>query len=149
MKHPSRQAEGRAFSRILADVSRSGARDEESRARLLNPAAAAAFPFVESDAPDGADWDDALDGFAGEDEEPREGEGLSMSERPEAIALELGLDRLLSEEELNRARRRFMWRNHPDRRNQAQRDLADRRVAVANMLIDRARAALAARRKRP
>jgi hypothetical protein len=149
MKHPSRQAEGRAFSRILADVGRSGARDEESLARLLNPAAAAAFPFVESDSPDGAGWDDVLDGFVEQDEEPGEGEGLSSSDRPEVIALELGLDRLSSEEELNRARRRFMWRNHPDRRNQAQRALADRRVAVANMLIDRARAALAARRKRP
>jgi hypothetical protein len=148
MKHRSRQAEGRAFSRILADVGRS-TRDEESLARLLNPAAAAAFPFVESVSPDGADWDDALDGFVEQDEEPGEGAGLSSSDRPEAIALELGLDRLSSEEELNRARRRFMWRNHPDRRNHAQRGLADRRVAVANMLIDRARAALAARRKRP
>jgi hypothetical protein len=149
MKHPSRKAEGRAFNRVLAAIGRSGARDEESRARLLNPAAAAAFPFVESDMPNGGGWDDALDGFAEQDEEPREEDGPSLSDRPEAIALELGLDRVSSEEELNEARRRFMWRNHPDRCNQAQRGLADRRVAVANMLIDRARAELASPRKRP
>jgi hypothetical protein len=41
-----------------------------------------------------------------------------------------------------------MWRNHPDRCSEAQRPLADRRVAVANMLIDRARAKLVGARRR-
>ena len=37
-----------------------------------------------------------------------------------------------------------MWVNHPDRRPDAPRELANRRVAIANMLLDRAEAALKA-----
>jgi hypothetical protein len=62
----------------------------------------------------------------------------SLSVDPAAIAAELGLGEALSPEALNRARRRFMWENHPDRRHDLSRELANRRVAIANMLIDRA-----------
>ncbi len=41
-----------------------------------------------------------------------------------------------------------MWANHPDRRPDAPRELANRRVAIANMLLDRAEAALAGKRRR-
>ncbi len=64
------------------------------------------------------------------------------SERAEDIAAELGLSAVRTAAELQRARRRFMWENHPDRRGDLDRDLANRRVAIANMLLDRALAAL-------
>jgi hypothetical protein len=40
-----------------------------------------------------------------------------------------------------------MWRHHPDRRGEGQRDIATRRVAIANMLLDRAQARVASGRK--
>jgi hypothetical protein len=70
------------------------------------------------------------------------------SARAQDIAAELGLDRLKTAAELAYARRRFMWNNHPDRRGDLDRDLANRRVALANMLLDRALAALRQRRGR-
>jgi hypothetical protein len=69
------------------------------------------------------------------------------SARPEDIAAELGLTALRSAAEVARARRRFMWENHPDRRGDLDRDLANRRVAVANMLLDRVLAWHAKRRR--
>ncbi len=60
-----------------------------------------------------------------------------LSAAPEDIAVELGLAALKSVGEVAQARRRFMWANHPDRRADLDRDLANRRVAVANMLLDR------------
>ena len=56
----------------------------------------------------------------------------------ETIRRELQLAMISTRAELQRARRRFMWANHPDRRADLPRDLATRRVATANMLIDRA-----------
>jgi hypothetical protein len=70
------------------------------------------------------------------------------SARAQDIAAELGLDRLKTAAEVAHARRRFMWDNHPDRRGDLDRDLANRRVALANMLLDRALAALRQRRGR-
>jgi hypothetical protein len=145
MKSTSKQASD--FGRVLADVGRAGVRDSERVTRLFNPAAGAAFPLGESDAGDAQGMDSVLDCFV-EDASPTPEEyDLPLSDDPQTIAQELGLDRAANEEDLNRARRRFMWRNHPDRRGEAQRGLADRRVAVANMLIDRARAKLAAARR--
>jgi hypothetical protein len=40
-----------------------------------------------------------------------------------------------------------MWRNHPDRHRESQRASATRRVAIANMLLDRAQARLARGRR--
>lgn len=56
----------------------------------------------------------------------------------ETIARELDLAPNASAEELHRARRRFMWENHPDRRPDLDPESASRRVGIANMLIDRA-----------
>ncbi len=64
------------------------------------------------------------------------------------IARELGLPDAATPDALQRARRRFMWRNHPDRRQDIPADLANRRVAIANMLVDRALAEFAGRRQR-
>jgi hypothetical protein len=70
------------------------------------------------------------------------------SVRLDDIASELGLAGLKTALDLARARRRFMWDNHPDRRRDLDRDLANRRVALANMLLDRAHASLVLRRGR-
>jgi len=69
------------------------------------------------------------------------------SARAEDVAAELGLTALRSSADVARARRRFMWENHPDRRGDLDRDLANRRVAVANMLLDRVLAWHARRRR--
>jgi hypothetical protein len=69
------------------------------------------------------------------------------SARAEDVAAELSLTALRSSADVARARRRFMWENHPDRRGDLDRDLANRRVAVANMLLDRVLAWHAKRRK--
>ena len=132
------------FHDVLAEVGRSRSREERAEGRLVNPAAAAAFPFVGGEWRGASAWPDP-DLF--ELDEPRSAEAEPpWSEDPEAIARELGIDQALSERDLDLARRRFMWRHHPDRCEESQRAHADRRVAVANMLIDRARAALARRR---
>ena len=65
---------------------------------------------------------------------------------PEDIAAEIGLAELAAPADIARARRRFMWENHPDRRADLDRDLANRRVAIANMLLDRLQATLIKRR---
>lgn len=59
------------------------------------------------------------------------------SAEPGDIANELGLAELKTPADVARARRRFMWANHPDRRADLDHDLANSRVAVANMLLDR------------
>jgi hypothetical protein len=70
------------------------------------------------------------------------------SARPQDIAEELALAALRTPADLARARRRFMWENHPDRRADLDGELANQRVATANMLLDRALAALRARKTR-
>jgi hypothetical protein len=64
---------------------------------------------------------------------------------PDALARELGLAEDLTTREVERIRRSFALANHPDRVSADQRDLATRRMTVANMLIDKA---LAERRRR-
>ena len=71
-------------------------------------------------------------------EPPRTDLEVPSSDDPEEIAAELGLASFSTRDELQRARRRFMWRNHPDRKPELPAALANRRVAIANMLIDRA-----------
>jgi hypothetical protein len=60
---------------------------------------------------------------------------------PETIARELGLTPALSARELERIRRDFALASHPDRALPWQRELATRRMSLANMLIDQALAA--------
>jgi len=60
------------------------------------------------------------------------------SEDAETIAAELGLTSASTRDEIRRARRRFMWRNHPDRSPDIPTGLANRRAATANRLVDRA-----------
>ena len=135
------------FNRILDDMRRDEAR-LAPRSPLVNPLAGAAPPIGEGPRPAfGAEgnWHQALDWIA--DAPDPAGSAVAdtlPSDDLQTIARELGLSAELSLEELTRMRRRFMWANHPDRRADAPRDLANRRVAIANMLIDRARAAIKA-----
>jgi hypothetical protein len=64
------------------------------------------------------------------------------SDQIDDIAAELDFYALRTSQDLARARRKFMWANHPDRRPDIDRDLANRRVALANMLLDAALRAL-------
>jgi hypothetical protein len=55
------------------------------------------------------------------------------------IATELGLGAALTRDQLTSRWRDFVWRNHPDRQPVEVRERANTRVAIANMLYDRAR----------
>ena len=57
----------------------------------------------------------------------------------EAVARELGVGAGLTEGQLTRRWRAFVWRNHPDRQPVHARELANIRVAIANTLYDQAR----------
>ena len=148
-----------SFGSVLAEVE-SGGGDPERIARPLGYPFAAVDPPAE--APDGSAnvWDQALawveaagerpqvDPPRAEPAAPRVKPAAPLTDDPDAIAAELDLSDAPTLADLGRVRRRFMWANHPDRRPDAPRELANRRVAIANMLIDRAEAALAANRRR-
>jgi hypothetical protein len=93
-------------------------------------------------------WEEALAWFEEQEEPPPPlpEQRLPKDESPEGILRELGLTDRFTREEIGRARRLFMWRNHPDRHGEAERENATRRVAIANMLLDRAQARLAGER---
>jgi hypothetical protein len=71
--------------------------------------------------------------------EPAVGSGDTPSE----IAAELGLGPVLTLDQLTSRWRDFVWRNHPDRQPPDARERANARMAIANMLYDRARRELA------
>jgi hypothetical protein len=146
MRYVSDKGGGDDFGSVLADVSRARESEEEEFARR-SPAAAAAFPFRESAAPAPQSLGDDFETFL-DDAAPSTERETPIADDPESIAKELGIDGADGEEYLHRARRRFMWLNHPDRCDPARRALADRRVAIANMLIDRALATWASTKKR-
>ena len=58
---------------------------------------------------------------------------------PQSIARELGLEAKPGAEALDRARRNFALRYHPDRVPEAMRERAVLRMQIANMLIDEAK----------
>jgi hypothetical protein len=141
------------FRQALADARRREEASDEAGAtrRSPNPLAGATFPIDPGSrrATGGAShWRAALD-FIDEQSEsaPRREPPRVAADTPEAILKELGLTETLTETELGRLRRLFMWRNHPDRYGESQRAGATRRAAIANMLIDRARARLAVARR--
>jgi len=150
-----------SFGSVLAEVE-NGRGDPERVAHPLGyPFAAVDPPAEAADGPTSA-WDQALAWVEGMGEPPRAEPpraepppaaprfepAAPLTDDPDAIAAELGLSGAPTLADLKRVRRRFMWANHPDRRPDAPRDLANRRVAIANMLLDRAEAALAANRGR-
>jgi hypothetical protein len=85
-------------------------------------------------------------------QEQEEATAIQESQRPadesaETILVDLGLSENLTYDEITQLRRLYMWRNHPDRLGEAQRENATRRVAIANMLLDCAQSRLARRRR--
>ena len=62
----------------------------------------------------------------------------AMASHYAGVADELGLRPGLASQELARMRRAFALANHPDRFGPEHRDEATRRMAIANILIDRA-----------
>ena len=70
------------------------------------------------------------------------------SAEAEDIAAELNFLSLRNLDDIARARRRFMWENHPDRRTDLDRELANLRVAIANSLLDKLAGSLPRRRGR-
>jgi len=143
-----------SFGSVLAEVE-SGGGDPDRIARPLGyPFAAVDPPAETADSPTSA-WDQALAWVEAAGEPPpvepaapRVEPAAPLTDDPDAITAELDLGDAPTLAELSRVRRRFMWANHPDRRRDAPRELANRRVAIANMLLDRAEAALAAPRRR-
>lgn len=145
-----------SFSQVLDEIVRS---DDPDR-RLERTGAPHAHSFATFAPPMQPDpsgeygpterWDQALD-WIGEPQDAANATRIARapSDNADAIAAELGLTGALTHDELNRARRRFMWNNHPDRRPDVPLDLANRRVAIANMLVDRACRALTERRRAP
>ena len=121
---------------------------------FANPFLAATVPLAWTEALAAAGlnlWEQAFAWLPDSDEAPRPGaarnpETASPPEPKRAtpgddiatIARELGLAEARTPEALHRARRRFMWQNHPDRCPEIPGKLATRRVALANMLVDRA-----------
>ena len=131
------------FERVLDAV------DHEAwargRAAFVNPLALAAPPISEgpraASAIAGA-FDDAMAWIG---EPAPTGEQAFRGDDSETVARELGPLAGLSRDALTRLRRRYMWANHPDRCADAPRERANRRVAIANMLIDRALATIGAK----
>jgi len=122
-------------------------RDPAAPETFANPLASAALPIQDEAADPGvADlWDHAA-AWAPDSEVEEAAKSPAPSDDVEAIAKELDLDNASTRDEILRARRRFMWKYHPDRRPDLTGDSAGRRVAVANTLVD---VALAALSKRP
>jgi hypothetical protein len=131
-----------SFEATLSSLRREYAAGEDLPAGVW-PLAAAFFlwdgkPFRGASA---APADFAFEDFAFDDFEweprPAEPPRTLPSDEVDAIASELALSAIADDAGLQAARRRFMWANHPDRRPDLPLDLANRRVAIANMLIDR------------
>jgi hypothetical protein len=159
---PSPQsASGARFGDVLAEVRRAqaaadGAPSTRSRIFPTHPVSGAMFSFEAGGRPSGgggSHWEAAL-AWIEESEDavaapaaPEPPLGPDLGDTPDAISRDLGLTDDLSHDELNRLRRLYMWRNHPDRHDETQRARATRRVAIANMLVDRAQSRLASARK--
>jgi hypothetical protein len=158
MARVSKESPEAEFGRILGDVGR-GETPEDDVARARDFAIASPSLSLESLfsidegaglAPgDASHWAAALAWLEEQDEPPAAALAPQAlkDESPEAIQAELGLSEQLTHEEIAQLRRLYMWRNHPDRHGEAERENAPRRVAIANMLLDRAQARLADERR--
>ncbi len=148
----------RSFGHVLTALQRSRLelRQVAPAAGLFaNPLAATALPIQGRAADPGvADlWERAVAWAPASETGDRQDVPISGPATPApsdevgTIECELGLASDSTPEHIARARRRFMWKNHPDRCAEMSRGPANRRVAIANMLIDRALAAVSKRRR--
>lgn len=137
------------FEHLLSGLQRSRASPEPDPAApetFANPLASAALPIGDEAADPGvADLWDYAAAWAPDSEADEAPASPAPGDDVEAIAKELDLANASTRGEIHRARRRFMWKYHPDRRPDISADSAGRRVAVANMLVDRALEALSNR----
>jgi hypothetical protein len=85
------------------------------------------------------DWTDEPIGSAPPPQTPPLEPAGRSGEISAEIATELGLSAALTLDQLTSRWRDFVWRNHPDQQPVAARERANRRVAIANTLYDRAR----------
>jgi hypothetical protein len=149
---------GARFRRVLAEVGRARTHHAEPAAEEAEhsnfpsrPLAGASFALdanAQATTGGGSHWDAALAWIEEQDEPiPAPEPTRAVEATPESVAEELGALEDLGCDALNRVRRLYMWRHHPDRRGEGQRDIATRRVAIANMLLDRAQARVASGRK--
>lgn len=140
------------FQRALDEARRSNcAASADAGAEFeLRPSMRAAIEFGPARGGGGqARWSHALNWASEPDERPRsltpirgtDVKGLREDD-PEAIASELGVAAALTEHQLTRRWRAFVWRNHPDRQPPNARERATVRVAIANTLYDQARSRL-------
>jgi len=117
-------------------IERGGAEVEPSRRRatlaydwssLAAPAAPAAYVTANRLYID-TDWSDAAEAAA-----------IARARTvEETVALELQLSDNLEPAEMERRRRLFAYRNHPDRFGPSQQAVALQRMTIANVLVDRA-----------
>jgi hypothetical protein len=92
------------------------------------------------------DWTEPADRPAPPQLRPTRRPAERCGETPVEIATEFGLGSALTLDQLTSRWRDFVWRNHPDRQPADARERANRRVAIANTLYDRARAEFVRRR---
>jgi hypothetical protein len=131
------------FGRVLNDLAAGEA--QENLTRLDWPTSSYAFNNTAlplgAVAPcgDATGWDKAVAWIADLAEpEIQSVSTEAVSSDPKQVARELALHVAVTVGDLQRIRREFMWANHPDRCPHIASDIANQRVATANMLIDEA-----------
>jgi hypothetical protein len=141
---------GEAFRRALDETARTAERTGERRgATAAGLWVGAGFDLAAARGSGKARWALAME-WEDESPAPTEPPRLALSsdspqsfaDLAEAVAGELGFAAGLTDADLARRWRAFVWLNHPDRQPAYARERANARVAVANALYDRARRAL-------
>ena len=128
---PADESPEARFRQVLADVRRAAGRrtgeagEDAAAYSSINPFASTVFPANDSRlrATGGAShWHAALDWLEEQDGPAALVESPPVAdEGAEAILAELGLTADLTDRELSRMRRLYMWRHHPDRHRESQR----------------------------
>lgn len=93
--------------------------------------------------PDAVSLYDEMQDQSGPLPEEKQAAPAALSVDPAEIGRELGLESVSDAAALLRIRRKFAFRNHPDRMPQHMRQRAMLRMQIANMLIDEARRKMA------
>jgi hypothetical protein len=151
----------KTFGAVLAEVSRFPNAQDDASDPLdcmagVSPMAGVSLPIGDDSPPvlgGAANWDagmswierDAVLADEPENDWSPEDDSTPEDGLREAIALELGVARASTVEQLDQARREFMWRHHPDRFAGPRRASATRRASIANNLLDEARSRLTTR----
>jgi hypothetical protein len=137
-------ASATAFSDVLESACRSAGFDLEGRPaagrpRILRGLASRLQQLAERDREQGANTatvSSPLECYLEHQRESRAPQACRPAD-PQAIADELCITAKMTLADLRRLRRNFALSNHPDRAGSAERDIATRRMMIANMLIDR------------